>query len=81
MAPSERIMTGVRYLKARSKPSFTIVAHLLDGSRGKDDHFVIAVTAAFYCLEIVGLGGLDGSEPGPPRTTLTIRAGNSAPAM
>ena len=57
------------------------VCHFLYGSGGKCDKAIVTVAAAFHGLEIVGLAWLDGSSPGPPRITFTIRHGNSAPAM
>ena len=40
------------------------VCHFLDGGRGKGYEAIVAMTAAFYCLEIVGLTWLNGSESG-----------------
>ena len=40
------------------------ICHFLYGSRSKGNQTIVTVAASFYCLEIVGLARLDGSQTG-----------------
>ena len=51
------------------------VDRFLNGGRSEDDGMIIAVSAAAGRLEIVALGGLDGTESGAAANHVTNNAG------